>query len=97
DLPPSRVHRRVVVAGMAAAALPPQQCRLGYAFADEQHVAQIKRQVPARIEPPGSLDAQLLRASLELVQLGERLAHLLVLTDDADEIVHRLLEFLMQR
>src|SRR6476469_5191646 len=53
--------------------------------------------MPARIERPSAFDAELLRTRLELFQLRERLSHLLFLANDADEIVHRLLEFLVQR
>ena len=61
DLPPPRFHRRIVVPGMTAPALLAEQGRTGDALAHEQHVAQIQRQMPARIERPSALDAELLR------------------------------------
>src|SRR6476659_5379263 len=52
--------------------------------------------MPARVERPTALDAELLRTRLELFQLRARLSHLLFFANDADEIVHCLLEFLVQ-
>ena len=53
--------------------------------------------MPARVEPPAALDAEVLGALLELVDLGEGLGHLRLLADDADEVVHRLLQLLVER
>src|SRR6266705_4342803 len=53
--------------------------------------------MPARIELAVPLDADLRGPHLELVQLGQRLAHLLGGTDQPDQVVHALLELLVQR
>src|ERR1043165_932902 len=47
---PVRVHRRVVVAGVPAAALLPQQRGPGDALADQDHVVQVDREMPAGVE-----------------------------------------------
>ena len=57
---PVRVHRRVVVAGVAAAALLAQQRGPGHALADGEHVAQVEGEVPARVELSVALDGQVL-------------------------------------
>ena len=49
---PTRRRAREVVAGVAAAGLLARQRRLGDALADEQHVAQVERQVPAGVVLP---------------------------------------------
>src|SRR6266540_4150672 len=51
DLAPLRVHLREVLAGVATARLLPFQRGAGGALRDQEHVAQVERQVPARVEP----------------------------------------------
>ena len=97
DLTPLRVGLGVVVPGVAAPALLALQRGLGHAFADGEHVAQVQGQVPARVELPVPLDGDAGGALLELLQPAQCLFHLLAATDDADQVVHRLLQLLVQR
>ena len=58
----------IVVPGVPAAALLADQRRRGDALADQQHVAQVQRQVPARVELPVALDADRGDPRLERVE-----------------------------
>ena len=58
DPAPRAVHRRVVLAGVAAAALGALQRGPGHALADQQHVPQVEGEVPAGVELPVALDAR---------------------------------------
>ena len=63
-----------------------------------EHVAQVEREVPAGVELPVALDAEVLGALLELVEPGRAPRSISVcLADDADEVVHRLLQLLVER
>ena len=59
DLAPLRVHLREVLAGVPAARLLALQRRLGGALRDDQHVAQVEREVPARVVSPAAGRADL--------------------------------------
>ena len=89
---PVGVHHREVVAGVTAAALLALQRRLRHAQRDEQHVPQVQRQVPAGVELAVPLDAHRPGARRDVGELLERHLHLVGLADDADELVHRLLQ-----
>ena len=94
---PIRLHRRVVVAGVTAPALGALQRGLGDALTDQHHVAQVDRQVPARVERPASVDADTLVPLTQLGQLVQRLGDFFFLADDADQAVHRVLQVELQR
>ena len=87
----------MVVAGVAAAALGALQRRLGHALADQQHVAQVDGEVPARVELPVPLDLDVLESLPQFGELVERLGDLVGLADDADQAVHRVLQVELQR
>ncbi len=87
----------MVVAGVAAAALGAQQRRLGHTFADQQHIAQVDGQVPARIELPVPLHGHVVVAVAQFGELLDGLLQLVFLADDADQIVHGLLQVHVQR
>ncbi len=95
-LAPGRVHAGVVVAGVAAAALGARQRGLGDAFADQQHVAQVDRQVPAGVVLTVSLHLHVLESLAKLVQPAQRLGDFVRVADDAHQVVHRLLQFQVQ-
>ena len=82
----------MVVAGVAAPALGALQRRLGDAFADQQHVAQVEGQVPAGVVLPVALDVDVLEPLAKLVEPTEGLGDFVRLADDADQVVHRLLQ-----
>src|SRR5664280_3608439 len=71
---PVRVHRRVVLAGVPATAFMTLQSRLGYALRDIQHVAQVQRQVPTRVELAMSLHGCVLRARTQALKLLQGLS-----------------------
>ena len=81
---------------MAAAALGAGQRRLRHALADQQHVAHVHRQMPARVELAAAVGLDVAEADLELLDLVQRLLHLLAGADDADQVVHRLLQLGVQ-
>ena len=97
DLAPLRLHRRVVVAGVAAARLGPLQRGPRHALGDDEHVAQVEREVPAGVELPAALDADLRHPAAQVLQRQQRLLDLLGLADDADQVVHRLLQVGLDR
>ena len=88
---------RVVVAGVATPGLLPLQRCLGDALGDDQHVAQVHRQVPAGVVLAVPLDAEVLGAFLELLDHREGLGQLLLGPDDADQVLHVRLEVLVDR
>jgi len=87
----------MVLAGVAASALGASSAALATHSLNQQHVAQVDRQVPAGVELPVALDDDLRRALLELLQAGDRLGHLALAADDADQVVHHLLEVVVDR
>jgi hypothetical protein len=97
DLAPRRVHPRVIVTGVAAAAFGALQCRLGDAFADQQQVPQVEGQVPAGVVLPVSLDVDVREPLAKLVDPAEGLGDLIRLADDPHQVVHRLLQLELQR
>ena len=63
-----------------------------------QHVAQVQREVPARVElPVRPRRATFAARSLSSSSLASACFDLFVLADDADQVVHRLLQFRVQR
>ena len=90
------VHRRMVLAGVAAARLRALQRGPCHALADQQHVPQVQREVPAGVELPVPLDPGPPGPYPQVGQLLQRLLHLALAADDADQVVHRLLEFLVE-
>src|SRR4030095_10635773 len=83
--------------GVTATSLRARDRCLGDALADQQHVAEVECEVPARVELTVTLDDDLLAAGLEILELVERLLDLVLAADDADEVVHGLLQLLVQR
>src|SRR3954452_12146022 len=94
---PPLVEAGVVVAGVSPARLLALERRLRDALGDQEHVAQVDRQVPAGVVAAVARHVQVLRTLLELLDLAERLLQLLTGADDADQVVHRLLELLLDR
>ena len=77
---------------MPAPGLLPGEGRLRDALADDQHVAQVDRQVPARVVLPVPLDLHVPGPLLEPLDLLERPLELGRGPDDPDQVVHRLLQ-----
>src|SRR5262245_57182044 len=94
---PPLVEAGVVVAGVTAARLLALEGGLRDALGDQQHVAQVDRQVPARVVLPVPAHREVLGPLLELLDLAQRLLQLRTGADDADQVVHRLLELLLDR
>jgi hypothetical protein len=67
-----------------------------HALADQQHVPEVQGEVPAGVELPVPLDTGPARPYPQLGQFLQGLLHLRLPADDADQVVHRLLEFLVQ-
>ena len=96
DPAPRRVHPRVVVAGVPATAFGALQRRLGHAFTDQEHVAHVQRQVqPGLYRRSPSTWMCLNRSRACRAATTPRI--FVCLADDADQVVHRLLQFQLQR
>ena len=73
----------------------PLQRRPGDALAHQQHVRQVQGEVPAGVVLPVALDGQAGDPLLERLDPLERLLHLRRGADDADQVVHRLLQVVL--
>src|SRR5665213_997195 len=91
----ARVLVRVVVAEVAAAALAPLESRPRNGLGDRQEVAQVERGVPTRIVLAITIHAHPCGSRSELFDPSQRLAHVVLLSHDAHQVLHRLLERLL--
>src|SRR4051812_43252202 len=82
----------VVLTEVAAAALLALDRRPRDAFGNGQEVAQVEARVPARVVLAMADDTDARGALLELLNLRQRLPHLVFQPDDPDECLHRLLK-----
>ena len=96
-LPHSASVFGIVVARVPAAALGALQRGLGNALRDAEHVVQVDREVPTGVVLAVPLNGEPARALAQLADCLEGPLHLLRVPDDADELVHRLLQLVLDR
>ncbi len=87
----------MVVAGVAAAALLALERRQRAALRHRQQRAQVERGVPARVVGAAAIRPRLRRALLEDLELLQRLLQLALGADDADQVLHDVLQLGLDR
>src|SRR5206468_829857 len=86
---------RQIVAEMCAAAFLPLQSRARDALGDGEQAGEIQRRVPAGIEPTMAGDSHGARTLPQFLKTIERALHLVLASHDADEVLHHLLQVLL--
>ena len=87
----------VVLAGVAAPALPALDRAQRRAVSDREHRLQVEREVPAGVELMVPSTEQRRGPLVELGELLVRLDEFALGADDADEVLHRVLQGLVHR
>src|SRR5437867_2294288 len=87
----------MVVPGVTAPALLALERRHGAAFGHGKERPEVDRRVPAGVIGATPIDADPLRPRLEGLELPEGLRELALGTDQADQVLHRLLEVGLDR
>src|SRR5579862_7108652 len=84
-----------VLAEVAAAGFTPIKGAAGDGLGDAHEVGEIKASMPARVILAVAVDADLGRAGLEARETVEGRGHVLLVADDADLVLHHVLEIVL--